>query len=57
MLRQVQILKASPADVAAAIVAGINEGREDIFPDPISSKLYRSWTQDHKKLEKRFSSM
>jgi NAD(P)-dependent dehydrogenase (short-subunit alcohol dehydrogenase family) len=57
MNRGVEILKATPDEVAAAIVTGIGDGREDIFPDPISSKLYAAWTQDHKKLEKRFSRM
>jgi short-subunit dehydrogenase len=57
MVRGVDIAKATPTEVAAAIVAGIAEGREDIFPDPISAKLYAAWTQDHKKLERRFARM
>jgi NAD(P)-dependent dehydrogenase (short-subunit alcohol dehydrogenase family) len=57
MVRGVDIAKATPTEVAAAVVAGVAEGREDIFPDAISAKLYAAWTQDHKKLERRFAGM
>lgn len=57
MLSGVQTPKASPEQVAAAIVAGIAEDREDIFPDPTSAKVYAAWSADHKKIEKRFASL
>jgi short-subunit dehydrogenase len=47
--------KTSPADVAAAIVAGIAAGQEDIFPDPMSQQVYAGWKQDHKAVEKQFA--
>jgi short-subunit dehydrogenase len=57
MLKGVEMPKTSPADVAKAIVAGLSEGREDIFPDPMSQQLYTAWRQDHKAVEKQFATM
>ena len=57
MLAGVEMPKTSPADVAKAIVLGIMEGREDIFPDQMSQQLYSSWRQDHKAVEKQFATM
>lgn len=37
MLAGVEMPKTSPTDVAKAIVAGVSNGSEDIFPDPMSS--------------------
>ena len=39
------------------IVLGITEGREDIFPDPMSAQMYAAWKQDHKAVEKQFAAM
>jgi short-subunit dehydrogenase len=47
--------KASPADVARAIVDGIVAGQEDIFPDPMSAQVYEGWRQDHKAVERQFA--
>lgn len=49
--------KTSPADVARAVVAGLAEDREDIFPDPMSTQVYAAWRQDHKAVEKQFAAM
>lgn len=57
MLAGVEMPKTSPVDVAKAIVLGIMEGREDIFPDQMSQQLYSSWRQDHKAVEKQFATM
>lgn len=57
MLAGVEMPKTSPADVARAVVAGLAEGREDIFPDPMSTQLYAAWRQDHKAVEKQFAAM
>jgi NAD(P)-dependent dehydrogenase (short-subunit alcohol dehydrogenase family) len=57
MLAGVEMPKTSPADVAKAIVAGISDGVEDIFPDPMSSSLYEAWRKDHKAVEKQFAAM
>lgn len=57
MAREFKAAKTSPADAAKAIVAGIQEGREDIFPDPTSQQVYATWKSDHKAVEKQFAAM
>ena len=57
MLKGVEMPKTSPSDVAKSIVAGIEAGQEDIFPDPMSQQLYTAWRQDHKAVEKQFAAM
>ena len=57
MLAGVEMPKAAPEDVAAAIVAGVAADQEDIFPDPMSAQVYAAWKQDHKAIERQFASM
>lgn len=57
MLASVEMAKTSPADIAAAVLAGIEAGQEDIFPDPMSTQLYAAWKQDHKTVERQFAAM
>ena len=57
MIAAVEMPKTSAADVARAIVAGIDAGEEDIFPDPMSSQMYAAWKSDHKAVEKQFAAM
>lgn len=57
MLKGVEMPKASPQDVAAAIVKGVEDGKEDIFPDAMSRQLYAAWAADHKAVERQFASM
>jgi NAD(P)-dependent dehydrogenase (short-subunit alcohol dehydrogenase family) len=57
MLAGVEMPKARPEDVAAAIIAGVSQSREDIFPDAMSSSLYDAWRKDHKAVEKQFATM
>lgn len=57
MLAGVDMPKTSPADVARAVVEGVAAGREDIFPDPMSTQMYAAWKQDHKAVEKQFAAM
>jgi NAD(P)-dependent dehydrogenase (short-subunit alcohol dehydrogenase family) len=57
MLAGVDMPKTSPADIVAAVLAGIESGQEDIFPDPMSTQLYTAWKQDHKAVEKQFATM
>jgi len=42
---------------AAAIVAGVGAGAEDIFPDRMSAGLYDAWKKDHKAVERQFATM
>jgi NAD(P)-dependent dehydrogenase (short-subunit alcohol dehydrogenase family) len=43
MTRGFEIPKASPESVARAILTGIENGEEDIFPDPMSAAIAESW--------------
>jgi NAD(P)-dependent dehydrogenase (short-subunit alcohol dehydrogenase family) len=43
MSRDLEVPKASPASVAAAIFDGLQNGEEEIFPDPMSELLAESW--------------
>lgn len=43
MSRDVDIPKASAASVARAIFDGVEQGAEEIFPDPMSRPLAQSW--------------
>jgi NAD(P)-dependent dehydrogenase (short-subunit alcohol dehydrogenase family) len=43
MSRGVEIPKASPESVARAIFDGVEDGNEDIFPDPMSQSLAGNW--------------
>jgi NAD(P)-dependent dehydrogenase (short-subunit alcohol dehydrogenase family) len=57
MLAGVDMAKTSPADIATAVLQGIETEQEDIFPDPMSTQLYAAWKQDHKAVEKQFATM
>ena len=43
MTRGFDIPKASPASVARAILDGVDNGEEEIFPDPMSQSMADSW--------------
>jgi short-subunit dehydrogenase len=43
MTRGFNIPKASPASVARAIFDAVDNGEEDIFPDPMSAAMADSW--------------
>jgi NAD(P)-dependent dehydrogenase (short-subunit alcohol dehydrogenase family) len=43
MTRGFDIPKASPVSVAHAIFDGVEQGEEDIFPDPMSASIAESW--------------
>jgi short-subunit dehydrogenase len=43
MTRGLDIPKASPESVARAIFDGIENGEEDIFPDPLSRAMAEGW--------------
>jgi NAD(P)-dependent dehydrogenase (short-subunit alcohol dehydrogenase family) len=57
MTRGFDIPKASPEVVARAIFDGVENGNEDIFPDPYSESLAEGWYQGAAKaLEPQFAS-
>jgi len=43
MIRDVDVAKAPPAEVARAILDGMLAGREEIFPDPMSAAIAAAW--------------
>jgi NAD(P)-dependent dehydrogenase (short-subunit alcohol dehydrogenase family) len=43
MIRDLDIPKSPPESVARAIFDGVDNGEEDIFPDPFSQTLAESW--------------
>ena len=52
MLRGVEMPKTSPQEVAQAVLAAVEAGEEDIFPDPMSQNAQATWRQDPKALER-----
>jgi NAD(P)-dependent dehydrogenase (short-subunit alcohol dehydrogenase family) len=56
MVRALQLPKTNPADVARALLAGIERGDEEIFPDPMSQQTGPLWKQNPKELERAFAS-
>jgi NAD(P)-dependent dehydrogenase (short-subunit alcohol dehydrogenase family) len=55
MAASIPLQKASPSDVANAILEGVVSGKEDIFPDPMSARVYEAWRADHKAVERQFA--
>ena len=56
MIRSFEMDKTSPADVARAILEGVSEGLEDIFPDPMSAQMGAVYQRAPKELERTFGS-
>ena len=58
MTQGLDIPKASPESVARAILAGVENGEEDIFPDPMSESLAESWLSGAAKaLERQYAAL
>lgn len=57
MASELAMKKASPGDVARAVLAGIEAGTEEICPDPMAVGLYAAWKENHKAVEQQFASM
>jgi NAD(P)-dependent dehydrogenase (short-subunit alcohol dehydrogenase family) len=57
MIRAFDIPKTSPAEVAHAILDGVEAGEEDIFPDPMARDGHRAWRDDPKVLERQMASI
>jgi NAD(P)-dependent dehydrogenase (short-subunit alcohol dehydrogenase family) len=53
MLRGIDIPKASPESVALAIFDGIENGEEEIFPDPASASIAALWRDGAAKVLER----
>ena len=58
MTRGLDIPKASPDTVARGIFDGVENGQEEIFPDPMSESLAQSWRSGAAKaLERQFAAL
>ncbi len=58
MTRGFDIPKADPADVARAILEGVEQDEEDIFPDPMSESVADGWRGGvAKALERQFAGL
>jgi NAD(P)-dependent dehydrogenase (short-subunit alcohol dehydrogenase family) len=57
MLHGVEMPKTSPQEVAQAVLAAVEAGEEDIFPDPMSQNAEATWRHDPKALERLFGSI
>ncbi len=56
MTRALDIPKASAESVARAILDGVEQGEEEIFPDPMSASVAESWRSGASKtLERQFA--
>jgi NAD(P)-dependent dehydrogenase (short-subunit alcohol dehydrogenase family) len=53
MSRDLPIGKAAPGPVAAAVLAGLEKGEEEIFPDPLARTLADAWHAGPAKLLER----
>jgi short-subunit dehydrogenase len=53
MVRALDLPKASPESVARAILDGLEEGEEEIFPDPWSAALAENWRSTPPKVLER----
>jgi len=58
MSRAFDVPKASPESVARAIFDGVENGEDDIFPDPMSESMAESWRNGAVKgLERQFAAL
>jgi NAD(P)-dependent dehydrogenase (short-subunit alcohol dehydrogenase family) len=57
MIRDFPIPKTAPADVAAAILDGLEAEQENIFPDPMAQQGHRAWRDDPTAFERQMGSM
>ena len=57
MVRALPMPKASPADTARGVLAGIARGDEEIFPDPMAQQMGALWNKSHKEFERAFASL
>jgi NAD(P)-dependent dehydrogenase (short-subunit alcohol dehydrogenase family) len=57
MAAEVDMPKATPAQVAAAILDGIESGAEDVFPDDMARDIARQWGSQPKELEHQVAAM
>ncbi|OYQ26504.1 hypothetical protein CHU93_11950 [Sandarakinorhabdus cyanobacteriorum] len=55
MAAEIDMPKTSPADVAAAVLAGIEAGDAEIFPDAFARQVAAGWAQDPRAVAAQFA--
>jgi len=56
MVRGLSLPKTSAAETAKGVLAGIERGDEEIFPDPMAQQMAALWNKSHKEFERAFAS-
>jgi NAD(P)-dependent dehydrogenase (short-subunit alcohol dehydrogenase family) len=56
MMKAVPVPKTTPADTAQGLLAGIERGDEEIFPDPMAQQMAALWNKSPKEFERAFAS-
>ena len=57
MSKDITLPKTPPADVAKAILDGVEAGTDDIFPDAMAAQVGAAFAASPKKVEEMFASM
>jgi hypothetical protein len=57
MVRELQLSKTAPRDVAFAVLDGVEAGHEDIFPDPFAVDFCRRFQASPKASEQQVAAM
>jgi short-subunit dehydrogenase len=57
MVKDLPVPKASPREVAKGVLAGVERGEEEIFPDPMAQQMGALWNKSHKEYERAFASL
>jgi NAD(P)-dependent dehydrogenase (short-subunit alcohol dehydrogenase family) len=57
MVRDMEMPKTSPDDVAAAILGAVERGVDEILPDATARELHAIWKQEPRALERQFVKM
>jgi NAD(P)-dependent dehydrogenase (short-subunit alcohol dehydrogenase family) len=55
MVRALALPKTSATETALGVLAGIERGDEEIFPDPMAREMSAVWNTSHKDLERTFA--
>jgi len=56
MVKALKLPKTTPADTAQGLLAGIERGDEEIFPDPMAQQMAALWNKSPKEFERAFAS-
>ena len=57
MAADIELDKTSPEETARNILAGIDSGNGDIFPDPVGEQMFGVWRDDYRQLEANVAAM